>query len=149
MERFLGNSDAKTDAKGRVFVPAAFRKILQSSGNTRLVMRKDIFKDCLVLYPENVWNEALDSLRAGLNPWNEEQQDIFRQFVLDVEILEMDTNGRILISKRYMQMAGISSDIRFVGMSNTIEVWAKSKLEKPLMSPEDFKKGIEKWMSTQ
>jgi MraZ protein len=147
MEKFLGNTDAKADTKGRVFVPAAFRKILQSSGSSRLVMRKDIFKDCLVLYPENAWNETLEVLRSRLNCWNEEQQNIFRQFVSDAEILEMDASGRMLISRRYQQMTGISSEIRFIGMGDTIEVWAKSKLEKPLMSPEDFKKGIEKWMS--
>ena len=30
--RFLGNIEAKTDAKGRAFLPANFRKILQVSG---------------------------------------------------------------------------------------------------------------------
>ena len=29
--RFLGNSEAKTDAKGRVFLPAVFRKQLQAA----------------------------------------------------------------------------------------------------------------------
>ncbi|MDR2628224.1 MAG: division/cell wall cluster transcriptional repressor MraZ [Dysgonamonadaceae bacterium] len=148
MEKFIGNTDAKVDAKGRIFVPAAFRKILQSSGNSRLMMRKDIFKDCLTLYPEKTWNETLDTLRARLSRWNEEQQDIFRQFVSDAEILEIDTSGRILIPKRYLQVAGITSEVRCIGMSDTIEIWTKSKMEKPLMSPGDFKKGIEKWMSS-
>lgn len=148
MERFLGNIDAKADAKGRVFIPAAFRKILQSSGAIiRLVMRKDIYQDCLVLYPEHIWNRELDVLRARLDRWDEEQQNIFRMFVLDAEVLELDANGRVLIPKRYLQLVEISSDIRFVGVDYTIEVWAKNKLEKPLMSPEDFKKGIKKWMS--
>jgi MraZ protein len=111
-------------------------------------MRKDIFKDCLVLDPENAWGETLDVLRAKFSRWDEEQQNIFRQFVSDAEILEMDANGRVLISKRYQQMAGISSEVRFIGMGDTIEIWAKSKLEKPLMSPGDFKRGIEKWMSS-
>ncbi len=147
MDRFLGNIDAKADAKGRVFVPAAFRKILQTSGIARLVMRKDVHQDCLVLYPENIWNQELDELRSRLNRWDEEQQNLFRMFVMDVEILELDANGRILISKRYMQLAGITGEIRFVGMDYTIEVWSKNKLEKPLMSPGDFKKGIQKWMA--
>lgn len=147
MDRLLGNIDAKADAKGRVFVPAAFRKILQSAGVSRLIMRKDIFQDCLVLYPEPIWNEKLDNLREKLSPWDEGQQNLFRMFVLDAEVLDMDANGRVLIPKRYMQLVGILSEIRFVGMDYTIEVWAKSKLEKPLMSSDDFKKGIQKWMS--
>ena len=47
--RFLGSIEAKTDAKGRAFLPAAFRKVLQAAGEERLVMRKHIHQLCLVL----------------------------------------------------------------------------------------------------
>ena len=50
--RFLGNIEAKTDAKGRVFLPATFRKVLQTGGEETLMMRKDVHQRCLVLYPE-------------------------------------------------------------------------------------------------
>ncbi len=148
MQRFLGNMDAKADVKGRVFVPAPFRKNLQVAGETRLVMRKDIFQDCLVLYPESIWDEELTALRSRLSRWNEEQQQLFRQFVIDAEILELDSNGRILIPRRYMQLVGITSEVRFVGMDYTIEIWSRNKLDKPLLDAETFKKGIEKWMGT-
>ena len=68
--RFLGNIEAKIDVKGRVFFPALFRKELQKAGEERMVMRKDVFQSCLVLYPESVWNEQLDHLRARLSRWN-------------------------------------------------------------------------------
>ena len=55
--RFLGNIEAKTDAKGRAFLPAVFRKVLQASSEECLVLRKDVFQKCLVLYPEKIWNE--------------------------------------------------------------------------------------------
>lgn len=149
MERFIGNIDAKTDVKGRVFVPAIFRRTLQSSGerDTRLILRKDIFQDCLILYPATVWNEELTQLRAKLNKWDEEEQELFRQFVLESEVLEMDASGRILIPKRYLQMANISGEVRFVGMDYTIEIWSRSKLEKPLMSPDAFKNSVRKFLS--
>ncbi|HBX19122.1 MAG TPA: cell division/cell wall cluster transcriptional repressor MraZ, partial [Porphyromonadaceae bacterium] len=44
MLQFLGNIEAKTDAKGRIFIPAIFRKRLQSEGEEFLVLRKDIFQ---------------------------------------------------------------------------------------------------------
>lgn len=50
MLQFLGNIEAKIDAKARIFVPAAFRKILQSADQNTLILRKDIFQNCLVLY---------------------------------------------------------------------------------------------------
>ncbi|MDR0232259.1 MAG: division/cell wall cluster transcriptional repressor MraZ [Dysgonamonadaceae bacterium] len=147
MVRFLGNIDAKTDVKGRVFIPASFRKILQTSGNTCLILKKDIFQDCLILYPETVWNDELEKLRERLSIWNEEQQNIFRQFIRDVEMLEIDSNGRVLIPKRYLQMAGIISDIRFMGMFDKIEIWSKDNSEKTKMDADSFKRGIEKYMA--
>ena len=39
--RFLGNSEAKTDAKGRVFLPAVFRKQLQAASQECLILRKE------------------------------------------------------------------------------------------------------------
>ena len=44
MIRFLGNIEAKTDTKGRVFIPAGFRKQLQAASEERLVLRKDVFQ---------------------------------------------------------------------------------------------------------
>lgn len=147
MIRFLGNIEAKADAKGRLFIPAQFRKQLQAANEERIVLRKDIFQACLVLYPESVWNDELSELRARLNKWNAMHQQIFRQFVSDVEVITLDSNGRILIPKRYLQMAGISQEVRFIGMDNIIEVWAKEKMEKPFMEPDEFGREIEKIMN--
>jgi MraZ protein len=147
MIQFLGNIEAKIDAKGRIFVPAAFRKILQSSAQNTLILRKDLFQDCLVLYPVEVWEEEVAKLRSRLNRWDQEQQALFRQFVVDAERLDIDTNGRILISKRYCQMVSIVSDVRFLGVDNTIEIWAKEGLEKTLIPADDFSARIQALMN--
>ena len=120
MIQFLGNIEAKADAKGRVFIPATFRKQLQAASEERLVLRKDVYQDCLVLYPESVWFATQNQLRCRLNKWNAKQQMIFRQFVSDAEVMTPDGNGRILLPKRYLQMAGIQSEVRFIGVDNTI-----------------------------
>ncbi len=146
--RFLGNIEAKTDVKGRVFLPAVFRKVLQSSGQENLIMRKDIFQDCLVLYPENVWNEQMDTLRQRLNRYNAGHQRIFRQFVSEVEMLTLDGNGRFLIPKRYMQIAGIQQTVKFIGMGDTIEIWAAEKIEATQMEGEVFGQALEDIMNT-
>ena len=83
--RFFGNIEAKTDAKGRAFLPAVFRKVLSMSGEDSLILRKDIFEPCLVLYPQSVWNERMDTLRQRLSRWNRRDQMIYRQFVTDVK----------------------------------------------------------------
>jgi len=144
--RFLGNSEAKTDIKGRVFLPAIFRKQLQAAAEECLIMRKDTYQDCLVLYPESAWNEQMNELREHLNRWNPKHQMIFRQFVSDVEIITLDTNGRFLIPKRYQKLANIQQDVRFIGMDNTIEIWSKEAADKPFLTPEEFGRELEEIM---
>ena len=141
--RFLGNSEAKTDAKGRIFLPVIFRKQLQAAAEECLIMRKDIYQDCLILYPESAWNTQLNELRSHLNNWNPRHQMIFRQFVSDVEIITLDSNGRFLIPKRYLKLAKIEQDVRIIGMNDTIEIWSKEVADKPFIDPEDFGRELE------
>ncbi len=145
--QFLGSIDARIDAKMRVFVPANFRKVLLASGQGVLILRKDIFQNCLVLYPEIVWEAEIEKLRSRLNRWDKFQQQLFRQFVVDTERLELDANGRVLIPRRCLQMIGADSDIQFLGVDNTIEVWAKGQLSESLISPDDFASEIQRIMN--
>lgn len=144
--RFLGNIEAKTDAKGRAFLPAVFRKVLSASGEDSLILRKDIFEPCLVLYPQSVWNERMDTLRRRLSRWSRRDQMIYRQFVTDVETITLDGNGRFLIPKRYLKMANIDQQIRFTGMDDCIEIWATGEESQSFMTAEEFSKAMEETM---
>ena len=146
--RFLGNIEAKTDAKGRVFLPSVFRKVLQASGEELLVLRKDIYQKCLVIYPESVWNEKVDMLKAQLKPWKPSHQQMFRQFISEAEAISLDGNGRFLISKRLQKSAEIDQDVQFIGMDNTIELWSPQQLKQILKNDEDFGKEFEDIMNT-
>lgn len=146
--RFLGNIEAKVDAKGRSFLPSTFRKVLQTGGEERLVLRKDVFQPCLVLYPESVWNREMDDLRSRLNRWNRDHQRIFRQFVSDVEAITLDGNGRFLVPKRYLEMTGISQEVKFIGMGDSIEMWSSANAEKPFMEPDEFGAALEEIMGS-
>lgn len=141
--RFFGTIEAKTDSKGRAFLPAVFRKVLEATGEENLVMRKDIHESCLTLYPESVWNEYLDKLSSRLNRWSAEHRRVFRQFVSDVEIVTLDPNGRFLIPKRYLKMADIDQAIKFKGMGDTIEIWSVQQEEQAQMSSEEFSQALE------
>lgn len=145
--QFLGNIEAKIDAKARVFVPATFRKILQSAGQNSFIIRKDIFQKCLVLYPLPIWDEELAKLRSRLGRWDKQQQQLFRQFVTDADKLDIDTNGRILIPKRYLQMTDIASDVIFLGIDNTIEIWTKEALEATMIPADSFGEQIQNLMN--
>ena len=147
--RFLGNIEAKTDSKGRVFLPATFRKVLQGAGEEQLVMRKDIHQKCLVLYPESVWNERVDALRTRVNEWDDEGKMVLRQYMKEAEVVTLDGNGRFLIPKRYLQMAEIEQTVRFIGLTDTIEIWAAEKAEQPFLSQQDFSAKLKAIMANQ
>lgn len=134
--RFTGNIDAKTDTKGRVFLPAAFRKILLAAGEASLVLRKDVFQKCLILYPESIWNQQVDMIAARTSAFDRKGREVLRRFVAGAEYITPDSNGRILLTKRNLQAAEIKNDIRFIGVDNTIEIWARETVEQ--WEAEDF-----------
>lgn len=146
MIRFIGDIPAKSDSKGRFFLPATLRKTLQSFGEETLVLRKDIFQDCLVLFPESVWNERMDELQSRLNHFNKLHDQILRQYTADSERITLDASGRLLIPKRYLAKAGIENEVHFIGVSNTIEIWASEKIEHAFMDNEEFAKTLEELM---
>jgi MraZ protein len=49
MSTFIGNIEAKVDVKGRIFIPASYRKILSFTDKSVVVMRKDPDNNCLVI----------------------------------------------------------------------------------------------------
>ena len=136
--RFIGDYTAKTDAKGRVFLPAQFRRVMETGGEDKLVLRNDLFQNCLVLCPESVWNAELDDLKSKLNRYNNKHQMMWRRFVANAELVELDSNGRFLIGKRKLEFAGIKSEVRFLAVDERIEVWDKDALEKVLSEGESL-----------
>ena len=134
--RFTGNIDAKVDEKGRVFVPSSFRKILQKEEELGLILRRDIFQRCLVLYPQQVWDEQVDAITAKTSMFDRNGRNALRQFVAGAEAVALDSGGRILIPKRYLEEACIKNDVRFIGVDNTIEIWNKQDAETILNQPE-------------
>ena len=147
--RFLGNIDAKTDAKGRVFLPAMFRKVLQAAGEDVLVLRKDVHQKCLVLYPLSSWNRRMDAILSKVNEFDDEGQMVFREFVSAATELTLDGNGRFLIPKAYLQMAEIDQSVRFIGMNDTIEIWSSENASAPFMSQEAFAAKLKSLMTAQ
>ena len=124
MQTFIGNIEAKLDEKGRIFVPAVYRKTLAEMGTKLMVMRRDTDNECLMFYPESVWNEKVEQLRQTLDEWDPEDQLILMQCMADAEYLEMDGQGRILLQKKNLETIGAQNDVLFVGMLNRFALWA-------------------------
>ena len=139
MSTFIGKYEAKADVKGRIFIPSAYRKLLPDADKERVVMRKDAENDCLIIYPEHIWIEKLEGFKSKLDEWNSTDQLLLMQFVSDAEWLDIDSQGRVLISKKNLQAIGVeNAEVLFMGMIDRFAVWSKVGYEQAKMSQVDF-----------
>ena len=145
--RFTGNIDAKVDEKGRVFVPSSFRKILLREESQGLIMRRDIFQRCLVLFPQEVWDEQVNAITARTNMFDRQGRDALRRFVAGAESITLDSGGRMLIPRRYLEESGIQNEVRFIGVDNTIEIWNRQAADALLNEPDTLADALEGMMS--
>lgn len=146
MMRFTGTTEARIDAKGRVFFPATFRKVLASEGEESLMLTRDAFQPCLVVYPGSVWYAQLDELSRSLSRWNARERMIMREISANVEPVTLDGGGRILIPARYASHSGIEQDVVFLGMDDCVEIWAPEVLSRSRMSSSVFAGELERLM---
>ena len=86
-------------------------------------MRRDTDNECLMFYPEHIWNEKVEQMRQVLDEWDPEDQLLLMQFMADAEFLELDGQGRILLQKKNLETIGAQNDVLFVGMLNRFALW--------------------------
>ena len=148
---FIGQFPVRLDAKNRAFMPAGFRRILQQSESQTLVVRKDYFENCLVVYPAAQWQEEIAKVRAKLNRFDGNQQMVYRKLVSEAQEIQLDSNGRMLLPQALLDKVGIKQDALFVGMEQTIEIWAPdiaaSGSNQPFMSDSEFADNLKKFMT--
>ena len=115
------------------------------------MVRKDYFENCLVIYPASQWQQEIAGVRARLNRFDGNQQMVYRKLVSEAQELQLDSNGRILLPKSLLDKVGIKQDVLFVGMEQTIEIWAPDiaamKGEQPFMSDSEFADSLRKFMT--
>lgn len=144
--KFIGMTSAKMDAKGRLFLPSDFRKQLEGS-DPRLVLKRDVFQPCLVVYPYEVWEAEVGELRSRLNRWNPREAMLFRQFMAEIEVIGLDSKGRFILPRRWLEVCRIANSVSFIGMDDRIEVWSTSLTAQPFLSSEEYGRTLEEVMS--
>jgi MraZ protein len=148
---FIGQYIARLDAKNRAFLPAPFRRVLQDSDKQRLIIRKDYFENCLIIYPLNQWMAEIEKVRSKLNRFDASQQMVYRKLISEAQEVILDNSGRMLISRSLLDKVGISQDILFVGMEQTIEMWAPAvadaENQQHFMTDADFAGELKNFMT--
>jgi len=128
---FLGRYEHAINGQGRTSLPVKFREELKVTGEDRLIITNR--EECLVAYPPSAWRQFLETLKS--KPQTDKHYiEFIRFFVSGAQECLIDKQGRILIPPTLRDHAGLSKEIVFVGMVDTIEVWSKEKWD------EEFKK---------
>ena len=127
MKMFVNHINAKLDAKGRVVIPANYRKILAE--NVTLYGRLDSSNRYLIIYTEEAWEEKYADLRSRLDEFDEEDNITLMKFTDDTVEMTVDKQGRLLLPKKQKESLGIESDITFAGMGDRFAIWNKDTYE--------------------
>ena len=139
MVSFIGNSTAKVDDKGRVVVPVVFKAALEGT-DMRLVVRKDIYADCLEIYAYAEWEQQAAAIRGSLDiVFNREHAAFWRKYMSGCAVVEPDAKlGRISIPKELLESIGVIKEVIFAGVGYKIELWAKERRDAGLISDDKY-----------
>jgi MraZ protein len=143
---FIGDYTCKLDEKGRVLLPAAFIKQMASGLQERFVIKKDIFENCLILYPMSEWERQNQILRRNTNPYNREHNQFLREFYKGTADLMLDASNRLLIPKRLLERISADREIVMAGQLGKIEIWPTDIYEKQGLEDGQFAALAEKIM---
>lgn len=127
MIRFSARYNALIDDKGRVVLPAPFKKAMGELAEEPLVIEKDIYKECLNIFPERYWNQRIEMIERQLNQFDEADDDLLADLYENYTTVGMAPNGRINIPADFMEHAGIIRDVVFVGKGKSIRMWDEAK----------------------
>lgn len=153
MIKFIGEYTAKIDDKGRLVLPSAFKAVMLSeaknqgagenhgedAADTRLVIKKDIYEDCLEMYTYEEWTRQSEELKSRLNFFNRNHAAFWRAYMHGRALVKPDDKlGRISIPKKLLDSIGANNEVIFCGNDHKIEIWAKEKFEANIVSDEEF-----------
>tara|TARA_B100000401_G_C52232846_1_gene451377 strand:- start:17 stop:481 length:465 start_codon:yes stop_codon:yes gene_type:complete len=126
---FLSSYENKLDKKGRVSVPATFRSYLTSMGYNGFISYPSFNHTALEACSQDRI-EKLSNTIDSLNPF-EEKRDYFATSVLSESVsLQFDTEGRVSFTDKLLSHAKIKSNILFVGLGKTFQIWEPKLFEK-------------------
>lgn len=146
--RFRGEWVHKVDTKGRVSIPAPFRRALEAGDpdwkegeNPQLVLVYGRKKACVEGYSVRAMDEV-DEAISELPRYSREREALERMINTQSSQVQVDENGRIVLSARLREKMGMSKEAVLAGMGDKFQIW------EPATYAED-QAGLEDWVSHQ
>lgn len=131
---FKGTYRHRIDPKGRLPVPAVFRRRLRKDAGSLVVTLLD---QCLAVYPQEEW-EKLEAELRGLPAFSKPVKALTRLLTSRAADCPLDVQGRILLPQPLRQGAGLQTEAVVVGVLNRFEVWAPESWETFLRESEQL-----------
>ncbi|MDR0872682.1 MAG: hypothetical protein LBN27_04335 [Prevotellaceae bacterium] len=131
MYSFTGNTESKVDAKGRVSVPAAYRKQLAEKCETQLVARIEKYDNysLLTVFPQSVWEEILKGVQSKLNMHDKNDRFFFMNYTRLIFTLDIDCNGRVLIPKACQKQINLGDEVEISGCLDRFSIAPKDTVQ--------------------
>ncbi len=119
---FKGIHNLSLDSKGRLGIPITYRDHIIGLLKGSMVITIDTEERCLLLYPSSVWSKIQDKI-SKLPSFNKNARRIQRLLIGHAEDIDVDSSGRILISKPLREYASLSKKIILIGQGEKFEIW--------------------------
>ena len=117
-------------------LPARYRERLDEISNGQLVVTIDTDQPCLLLYPLNEWEIVEEKINA-LPGFNKVVRKIQRKLIGYATDIEVDANGRILLSSPLRTYAKLEKKVVLIGQGNKFELWDEQLWEQHCMEQDD------------
>ncbi len=115
---FIGEYQASIDEKGRISIPAKFRKELKK----KVVVTRGL-DSSLFLYTEPEWKKLAEKL-ASLPISTANTRAFSRLMLAGAMDCEIDKQGRIILPAYLKDFAKIQKKLVFAGLYNRLEIWS-------------------------
>lgn len=120
-----GATKVTLDAKGRLAIPVRYRDQLMTRAEGHLVATVD--RDyCLLIYPLPDWEEIERKL-TRLPALNKQSRRLQRLMLGHATELEMDSHGRVLLTRELREFAGLDRQAMLIGQGNKFELWSEER----------------------
>jgi len=119
---FRGVATFNLDAKGRMAIPAKFRKHLDACCEGHLIVTIDHSDHCLQMYPVDEW-EVVEKKLVALPNMQGPARRLQRMLLGNATECQMDSNGRILLPAKLREFAGLEKSTVMIGQGKKFELW--------------------------
>lgn len=130
--KFLGSYIYQLDEKGRVSLPAAFRR---EAATQRFVLIQ-AYAPSLALYPEAEWAGVEERMTELVRHQPEARMYVLSVMSNAVEV-SPDSQGRILIPSKLQEAARLEGQALLVGAIDKIEIWNPQRFEESIRQDAD------------